>query len=45
MQAPLYVFLKEALVRKYGRRWFEELELAAKNTAARVPEVVNSRKP
>ncbi|MFA9389241.1 MAG: DUF3109 family protein [Prolixibacteraceae bacterium] len=26
---PLYVFLKEPLIRKYGESWYQELELAA----------------
>jgi hypothetical protein len=29
LQVPLYVFLKEALIRKYGPEWYEELELVA----------------
>ena len=28
---PLYVFLKEPLIRKYGEEWYEQLEYAAKN--------------
>jgi hypothetical protein len=28
---PLYVFLKEALIRKYGQDWYAELEIAAKH--------------
>jgi len=28
---PLYVFLKEPLVRKYGAEWYEQLEFAAEN--------------
>lgn len=28
-QLPLYVFLKEPLIRKYGENWYQELELAA----------------
>jgi hypothetical protein len=28
-QLPLYRFLKEPLIRKYGEKWFEELELVA----------------
>lgn len=34
-QVPLYVFLKDALTRKYGSEWYAELEVAAghvKNT-------------
>lgn len=27
---PLFVFLKEALVRKFGKEWYEELELVAR---------------
>ena len=28
---PLYVFLKEPLVRKYGEEWYEQLKYAAEN--------------
>ena len=28
---PLYVFLKEPLIRKYGQEWYEQLEFAAQN--------------
>lgn len=28
---PLYQFLKEALVRKFGQEWFDQLDFAAKN--------------
>lgn len=28
-QVPLYVFLKDALTRKYGEEWYAELEVAA----------------
>lgn len=28
---PLYVFLKEPLIRKYGEEWYEQLEYAAAN--------------
>jgi hypothetical protein len=28
---PVYVFVKEALIRKYGQEWFEQLDYAAKN--------------
>lgn len=27
LNVPLFVFLKEALTRKYGKKWYEELEL------------------
>ena len=30
LKIPLYVFLKEALIRKYGSDWYNELLLAAK---------------
>lgn len=30
---PLYVFLKEPLIRKYGEEWYEQLSYAAKNYA------------
>lgn len=29
MQVPLYSFLKEPLIRKYGAEWYRELEIAA----------------
>ena len=30
-QIPIYMFVKAALIRKYGKEWFEELDYAAKN--------------
>lgn len=30
LQVPVYKFLKEALIRKYGEAWYAELELVAK---------------
>ncbi|MBP6333828.1 MAG: DUF3109 family protein [Bacteroidia bacterium] len=30
LKVPVYKFLKESLVRKYGKEWYKELELAAK---------------
>ena len=33
---PLYVFLKEPLIRKYGEEWYEQLEYAAKNLPIRI---------
>jgi hypothetical protein len=30
-QLPLYVFLKEPLIRKYGEEWYEQLTYAAEN--------------
>ncbi len=30
MKIPLYVFVKEALIRKYGEEWYHELDLIAK---------------
>ena len=30
-QLPLYVFLKEPLIRKYGEEWYEQLQFAAEN--------------
>ncbi len=30
LQVPIYVFLKDALVRKYGEKWYETLELTVK---------------
>lgn len=30
-QLPLYVFLKEPLIRKYGEEWYEQLKFAAEN--------------
>ena len=32
---PLYVFLKEPLIRKYGAEWYEELCIAAEQTEKR----------
>lgn len=29
LKVPLYKFLKESLIRKYGEAWYEQLELAA----------------
>lgn len=31
MGMPLYVFLKEPLVRRFGQEWYNELEIAAKS--------------
>jgi len=31
LKVPVFRFLKEALVRKYGEKWYEELELAARH--------------
>lgn len=31
LQVPVYKFVKEALVRKFGQAWYEELELVAKH--------------
>ncbi|MDD4646094.1 MAG: DUF3109 family protein [Bacteroidales bacterium] len=28
---PVYLFVKEALIRKYGEEWFEQLDYAARN--------------
>jgi hypothetical protein len=28
---PVYLFVKDALIRKYGEEWFEQLDYAAKN--------------
>jgi hypothetical protein len=28
---PLYIFLKEPLIRKYGEEWYEQLDYAARN--------------
>ncbi len=32
---PLHVFLKDALIRKYGREWFDQLDFAACNLGKR----------
>jgi len=29
LQVPLYKFLKEPLIRKFGEQWYAELEVAA----------------
>ncbi len=31
LKVPVYKFLKQALIRRFGETWFEELELVAKN--------------
>lgn len=31
LQVPVYAFLKEALIRKFGKEWYQELELIAKH--------------
>ena len=31
LQVPVYRFLKEPLIRKYGRKWYKELELAVEH--------------
>jgi hypothetical protein len=35
---PLWKYLKEPLIRKYGKQWYAELELAAKEYAKRDKE-------
>lgn len=30
LEQPLFVFLKEALIRKFGKEWYDELELSAR---------------
>ena len=37
-QMPLWQYLKEPLIRKYGKQWYEELETAAKAYAERDSE-------
>jgi len=34
-ELPLYVFLKEPLIRKYGEEWYEQLQYAADNMPGR----------
>lgn len=34
-ELPLYVFLKEPLIRKYGEEWYEQLQYAAENMPGR----------
>jgi len=31
LQVPIYKFVKEGLIRKFGEKWYNELELAAKD--------------
>ena len=31
LQVPIYKFVKEALIRKFGEEWYQELELIAQN--------------
>lgn len=35
---PLYVFLKEPLIRKYGEEWYEQLHYAAVNYVLKKPQ-------
>lgn len=35
LKVPLYKFLKESLIRKFGTAWYEELEVAAEHLAAK----------
>ena len=32
---PVYKFLKEPLIRKFGQAWYDELEIAAEELKAR----------
>ena len=34
LKVPIYKFLKDALIRKYGKAWYKKLELAAKEYEA-----------
>ena len=34
LKIPIYIFLKEALIRKYGLEWYKKLEKAAKTLSA-----------
>ncbi len=34
LQVPIYVFVKEALIRKFGQSWYDELELVAQERAS-----------
>ena len=36
LQVPIYVFVKDALIRKFGEGWYSELEEIAKNTKRRM---------
>jgi len=31
LQVPIYKFVKNALIRKFGEEWYEELELIAEH--------------
>ena len=31
LQVPIYIFVKEALIRKFGEDWYSELEKVAEN--------------
>lgn len=41
LQIPVYTFLKEALIRKYGKSWYHNLCLKAKEI---IPELLNNSK-
>ncbi|MBI1183940.1 DUF3109 family protein [bacterium] len=38
LEVPIYLFLKEALERKYGKAWFEELENIVEEIKGDLPE-------
>ena len=35
LKVPLYKFLKESLIRKFGEKWYKELEVAAEHLTAK----------
>ena len=36
LKVPVYIFVKDALIRKYGKKWYSELQLAAKHYETRL---------
>lgn len=36
LQVPVYKFVKEALIRKFGQAWYDELELVAKHLKSQI---------
>jgi hypothetical protein len=44
LKVPTYIFLKEAIIRKYGEEFYETLDATAKHMQATNPPVVKGRK-
>jgi hypothetical protein len=44
LKVPTYIFLKEAIIRKYGEEFYETLEATAKHMEVSKEPVVKSRR-